>query len=884
MKKYFTHFILFSFVAFVSFFEAGCSRKKDVFTSRAFHETTSHYNGYFNAQELIKETISEIELSFKDDYSAILPIYKIGGEVEAKGMYPQMDKAILKCSTVIDRHSMRIEKKEKNDWIDDNYLTIGQAHFYKQSYKDAEEVFTYIAKTYKKSDIRYDATLWLARTYISEENYSRAKSVLEFLAEEKKLPKRIPAQLHIELADLNIKQGLWADAVAELQSAILFEKDKKIRTRLTFILAQVYQKQNKAQDAINTYAKVVSMNPDYEMSFYSQINQALAYNRKLDSKVIKSTLMKMLRDEKNKDYRDQIYFALADVEIKQGEEELAIEHLLSSVESSTVNTKQKALSFLKLGDIYFETRNYKNAKNYYDSTAKYIPEDYPDFLAIKAKAESLNELVIHLDIIDLEDSLQLLSQLPQKEKEKKILAMMVKMEAEQERKKLEEEAARALIENTVPVVKNEVSGAGSNWYFYNTTTTSFGFTEFKKKWGSRKLEDNWRRKNKAQSASFGDLAEEESDGTQDSTTARAKAGTSKTLENYLAELPNSDKAINTSTNKIIKALYYAGLVYKERLYDEDNAIESFRRIVDEYDTATYAMTATYQLYRIYLKKEQGSTFFGESTKDNSAYYKNIILTKYPASEFAKLINDPEYASKESGKLAKEKEGYEITYTNYRQRMYTDALVACNSVIADQPTNAFLPKYYFVKALVIQEQRDAANYEKTLREIVAKYPLTEEGKKAKELLDAYNKAKPKVETEQGESYTDSSATTTASAFEYKEDSEHFFGFIFPNGEGNVNDIKGTIANFNTEYYSTNNLKITNSFINKDNQIVLIRSFPDKQKAMDFYTSFIINETILLKINEAGYDSFIISTKNFSTLFKSKDLDGYFTFFNENYFNE
>jgi tetratricopeptide (TPR) repeat protein len=859
-----------------------------VFTSRAFHETTAHYNGYFNARELIKETIEGVELAFKDDYSDILPIYKIGGETEAKGMYPAMDKAILKCSTVIDRHSMKIEKKEKNDWIDDNYMTIGQAHFYKQAFKDAEEVFTYVAKTYKKAEIRYDASVWLARTYIAIENYSKAKSVLEFLAEEKKLPKHIPSEIHIQLADLNIKQGQWADAVAELQSAIAFEKDKKLRARLTFILAQVYQKQNKAQDAINAYAKVVKMNPDYEMSFYAQINQALAYNRKLDSKAIKSTLTKMLRDEKNKDFRDQIYYALADVEIKQGEEELGIEHLIASVKASTTNTKQKALSFLKLGDIYFETRDYKNAKNYYDSTAKYIPEDYPEYLAIKGKAESLTELVLHLDIIELEDSLQALALLPEKDKEKKILSMIAKMEAEQERKKLEEEAARALIQNAAPVANNnQVSGAGSNWYFYNSTTIGFGFTEFKKKWGVRTLEDNWRRKNKAQNADFANTSEDENTDAADGTTASTNNKKEKTLADYLAELPTGNKAIEASTNRIIKALYNAGLVYKERLYDEDNSIEAFRRIVDEYDTSSYAITATYQLYRIYLKKEQGSTFFGESTKDNSAFYKNIILTKYPTSEFAKLINDPDYATKESGKLFIEKEGYETTYSNYRQRMYADVLIACNSVIADQPFNTFLPKYYFVKALVVQEQRDAVNYEKTLKDIVDKYPETEEGKRAKELLDAFNKAKPKLtseEAETGEGETESIVTPTPSAFEYTEASEHFFGFIFPTGSGNINDIKGTIANFNTEFYSANNLKITNSFINKDNQIVLVRSFPDKQKTMDYYTSFIINETILKEINESGFDSFIISTKNFSTLFKNKDLDGYFMFFNDNYFND
>lgn len=898
LKVNYTYRLFLFAVICLSLSISGCSKKKAGFTNKLYHHTTSHYNGYFNAREIMSATITSVNDNYEDDYLELIPVFRIPTEEGSKALYPEMDKVIDKCSVVIDRHSMEIKKKEHNKWIDENFILIGKANYYKRQFGIAIEMFDYVAKKYKDQEGRFEASLWLARSHIELGEYAKASTILNIVNEDKSKdkPKYFVAEWETITADMLLRQERYADAINHLKIAADAHPDKDMRARLTYIIAQTYQKLNRSQDAIDYYVEVVKMRPEYEMEFYAKISQAMAFNRKLDSSKIKAMLLAMAGDEKNIEYYDQVYYALAEIELEEQNDPKAIEYLITSTEKSISNNKQKGKSFLRLADLYFTDRDYRLAKDYYDSTATFLPEDYPNYETIKAKGESLEELVANIIIVEREDSLLAMANMDQKDREKKILKMIASIEAEEEAERRREAEALAAIQAGAGgsgKKGNSNAGSGKNWYFYNTSTLSAGFSEFKRQWGNRKLEDNWRRSNK--SSRMEDFA----DGSSDSLNLgglAANASKAKSLEEYLADIPLSDSAQTASNEKIVQALYNIGLIYKEQLSDDDNAIESFLRITSDFPESEENLNALYQLYRIYLTKEESGSFTGTGYKDNSNYYKDYILSDYPTSVFAELIKNPDYIADKDKKYMEEKSAYENTYTQYNRRQYSDVLIASNTVINDEPENNFLPKYYMIKALSISALNDAGSYENILKEIIAKFPNTEEGDKATEMLQILNKAKaemnrnealsqkmldPDADEPVSNEIDAPPASSNTSMYSVEDDGEHFFALIFPKTEADATTLKETISDFNTEYYRNADLRITNSFIDKDHQIIIVRSFPDKAGAMDYFESFNVNNTILKSINDMGFQKFTITTKNFTSLFRNKNADVYQEFFNQNY---
>ncbi len=894
MKKWRSYKAILSILV-LALVAVACSKEKSGFTNRMYHNTTSHYNWYFNANEIMRLTELELWTNKQDNYHEILPIYIIPDDEGQKNLTPSMDEIIEKCSTIIDRHSMEIKRTEHNKWIDETFFLMGKANYYKGKFATAQEMFSYVSKKYKDQETRHYAALWSARTYIEEQRYGKAATTLTTAEKSKATdkPKDFDAQLETVYADLYLRQERYEEALIHLDNAARMTKDKDMKARLTFIYAQVNQHLNKSKDAVEGFAKVVKLRPDYEMEFYARINQALSYDRKLDASQIKKMLWDMAKDDKNVDYYDQIYYALAEIELADQNIEEGINLLQTSAAKSINNPRQKGRTYLRLAEIYFVEREYVLAKNYYDSTATFLPEDYPDYHIILATGASLNELVTNIQIVEYNDSVISLATMDEKERDKKLLKMIAQLEEEEDAKRQAELDALERMQNAPPSRKGSGSD-GRTWYFYNTSTLSSGYQEFQRKWGSRKLEDNWRRSTR------NEFVENSLEMGADSDSLMANLGQQesnvKSLDEYLSELPTSDSALTSAHNEIIAALYAIGTIYAEKLKDDDNAIESFLRITNEYDTSATALPAYYQLYRIYVQKEEKGGFVGTGFKDNSDYYKNVILADYPDSEFAKLILDPTYVTAKNQRYEEEKEKYEQTYKKFNRRQYSDVLVTCNNIINEEPDNNFLAKYYLIKALTIGAQRSADAYEDILREIIAKFRGTPEADKAAELLGELNSAKARLargETPQDDDDApadpagDDPAAGAApsdvdfSMFKEDDDSEHFFALVFAKTEDDATSLKNTISDFNTEYFRSENLRITNSFIDKDHQIIIVRSFANKEEALRYYNSFYTDSGLLKEINRKNHDKFVITTKNFTVLFRNKNTDVYKAFFDAKY---
>lgn len=859
----------------VALFAVGCSQERDAFLNRTFHRLTARDNGWFNANEKLKEVVTGIEDGHLDNYDEVLPLFIYGTEEQARSATPDLEKCIDKCSLVIDRHSMNIEGREKNTWIDDSWFVIAKSHFYKRNYYEAERGFTYVSRRFKGEDRQLESLVWLARTAIQLEQYGKAQSALDEIRNQKVLPKHFDhGELEAVQAELDLKRGKVDDAIVHLEAAIPNAESKRERVRWAFVLAQLYQVKGMEEKAIKQFAMVSRMSPPYEMAFHTQIFQALAFN-KGNSREIRKRLNRMLRDDKHIDHFDMLHYALADLDLKERKDSMAIVHLMTSARVSTTDTKQKAKTFLRLADLYFDDRAYADAQKYYDSTKTILAEDHLRHGEVSTRARVLGELVEQLAIIALEDSLQALSKLDGKELDRKIRGLIEDRERAEKEKLLAEEEARAAAENAPPEAgRTPPAGGGGTrggWYFYDPQQIGRGLANFRKKWGTRPLEDDWRRKDKSGSA-LAEVEEEEEEEGEEKEEKDKKEDEWKDPSFYLKDIPKDDAALEASNSRICAALYTSGVIYKEQLRDPDNAIESFEVLNGRFEECRYTPESYYQLYRIYLEKEQTTNYFAPDGM-GSSYYANIILERWPDSEFARLVRDPNILQADEVRRKQEEEAYREVYDRYRQYMYGSVILSCNGVIENEPRNHFLAKYHLLKALAIGGQRDQGGLRAALNEVKTLFAGTDEERAATAMLEA-------LDSTSGEPAAQPSGNAQTTAYTM-DAGPHFYVVIVPNKGTDMTSMKTRVSTFNQRYFAATPVELTSSFLDAGQQVMLMSGFPTKDLALEYHTLFNSGNEDLVGINDQAYPAFPITTANYAQLYKTKDVDGYMVFFTEHY---
>ena len=327
----------------------SCSTEKDAALNVGYHNMTARYNGYFNAGEIIDQSIESYRNGIKDDYSDLLELQVFPKEEDVTSIFPDMDLAIEKCSKVIYRHSMPdpkvvTNKEEENcRWIDDNWFLIGKSYFLKREFDQAEEKFNYIKSEYENESSMYAAEIWLAKIYIQQGDFSKARlellkvknqiedydsnksSILDFFKKdgsggkkkskyqrkrerrEKKrdkansdeIPKfsdRLKVDYEVTMADLLIKEEDYKGAAEHLLKAADLTKNRKERARYHYILGQLYQKMENPRVAEGYFEKVIKSNAIYEMRFYAKINKILSTTS--GGAELREDLSKMLKDAK----------------------------------------------------------------------------------------------------------------------------------------------------------------------------------------------------------------------------------------------------------------------------------------------------------------------------------------------------------------------------------------------------------------------------------------------------------------------------------------------------------------------------------------------------------------------------------------------------------
>ena len=887
-----------------------CSTEKNTPVRRSYHNLTSYYNILFNGQESFQEGLKKYKEGYKFDFTRTLPLFIYGNEELSSNIKPQMERAIEKATKLVKLHSItakpekledkrKLTKEEKkyynksefNRFVDDSYLLMGKAYFWEMEYQTASKILEYAVNEFQDETIKLKNQIWLARSYIELNKFREAQEVLKDIENADTLPQNVKAEFNATYADFFIKQEQPAKAIPYLKRAIQNLKDKDIKVRYQFILAQLWENENQPQKAFGLFGDIIEANPDYRIEFNAKLKRAWLHKvaDKEEGKSIKQELEEMLNDNKNEDYLDRIYYALGKISLEENNMSEAIKNFKNSATESETNDNQKGLSFLELADIYFEQKKYEQAQAYYDSSVTSLEADYPGYTKLYTKTQYLTKLVQNLNTIQYQDSLLQVAKLPKEEREA-LINKLIKEHQEAQRKKEQEERMRR--RNQAMRAQNQQrmnrNRTGGGWYFYSQTAKDRGMAAFERKWGARELEDNWRLSNKKGGEFEG--FEEEREG--EAEVKDSKEQYNKTNRKYYTQdIPFSDSARKASHNKIKEGYFNVGLVYMNDLENREKAIDAFNKLNQKYPNNSYELPSYYYIYKMY--KEDGNN-------SKAQQYKQKIMAEYPESNYAKVISDPDYFKKLEEEQNVLEEKYSMVLEKFKNGMFYSVINDCNSLIQKHEDEKYLSKLAYLKAMSVGRTQDIVSFRKALKNVTENYPDTDVAESANNTLNflekteleqissyfAKNKKKQDIQKEAEKQSVDqkeeeiqpSIEEEEKSPYRYREDDSYYFVIIASTENVDIDKFKFDLINFNLDYYLQKDYTTSSQSFNEHNTIVSVKRFKDLETVRDYYDVLSKREErVFSDINEKHYEYFYVSVKNYSTLLEKKSIIEYIKFF-------
>jgi tetratricopeptide (TPR) repeat protein len=860
---------------------SSCSTKKNTFTRRAYHNLTAHYNGWWNGNESLKEGIDRLDNSITDDYSKTLFVFNYGTETQASSISSDMDRAIEKGSITALRHSMWFKNREHCKWIDDSYMLIGKANFLKQEYTSARQSFNFVLSRFYYNKVKDDAQLWLAKTFIESGNFQKAETLLDELSllfDDEQTP-FVRNNLDLVYADLFLKSKQSEKAKPHLERALELPIKRKIIARVSYILAQRHQKENETGKASTYYQKVIKLNTDYRMAFNAKINMAFLYTHNAnDGDDLRKNLAKMLKDSKNKNYLDQIYYAIADIDLKDGDSLSAIQNLRAAVKSSAENQNQKALAALKVAELLFEKGRFTLATNYYDTALQQLPTTYENYDQVSKEASIFNNLSKELSVVQQQDSLLLLGQRPDSELNALAdsLASLVRDKEAEER---DEEFAKQQSIAMGNQMRSSPGGmgmplGGGQWYFYNPQARSMGYTEFIAKWGNRALVDNWRLSNK-QAVNTNDFTLNEDEELDENATDSIDGGSEadpRSRNYYLKDIPRTEEQITTANKQIADALYQAGFIYKEDLKKNERAKQVFEDYTRRTDSHPQQLQVYFQLYQLYDENTQ---------KEQKNKYKNLIITNYPDTDYAILVQDPNYYVEMEKKQNYFNDQYKRTYQAFEKGQYLLSLHHANQALSKAEEHPLKANFLYIKALSSAQTSVVDSLYANLEDLVNHYPNAEITPQAKDILERRGKALEPLNTiaEATDVSQDELLKEALALYTVNAEDKQFVLIILDSEKINVNAIQVRIQDFNKK--QTSNLSLTSYPFVDQEYIISIGEFKNQEEAMRYYMSFTSDSYVFPDVLRNDSKTFVISAENYSRFFNDKNIEKYESFFKEKY---
>ena len=723
---------------------SSCSTRKDTIVSRNWHSLNTKFNVLFNGKEAFKEGIDGINESYKDDWFEQLPIEPIKFARE-KIEIPKFNNSIgagfgdakdeeKKASTpfgiaeekavkAIQKHGMNIAGEERNSQIDDAYLLLGKARYYDQRFIPAIESFNYVISNYPFANLINETKIWRAKTNIRLDNEEFAIETLNLLLKvkdtlEPELPEDIKEQGYTALAMAYVKMDSIQKAKKFLIKATETLTNKDQGARNLFVLGQIYSSENKKDSASVIFKKIINFGKAPE-KYKMHANIELAKNTTSDSTsvVILNKMQKLVKDRDNRKYLDELYYQIGLLHEKNDSTGLATAYYNKSLRTDSDNIKQKTFTFEKLGNINFKNSKYQLASSYYDSIINIAADTLNlRIRRIKRKHRNLASLINFEETVTRTDSILRIASLSKEEQEtyfQKYIDNLKKKDEEVAQLKLNQQAFGASFAGNS--LKSNKKG---KWYFYNSQSLGFGKNEFKKIWGNRQLEDDWRWSSKIS------INSKEKD-----TLKINQISLRYDLASYLKTIPTDKNKIDTLILNRNQALYELGLIYKEQFKNTKLAIERLERVASLDPKKELILPINWHLYQVY--KDVGD-------QKKSDKHQNIILTKYTNTIFAKTIRNPNKKIEEEISVDEIENVYKEIYYLYKDNKYQETVAKVVDILPSIENSKLIAKFELLRAYAIGKYTDKKTYKFALEAIVIKYGNTAEGKQAKKIIEQLSK--------------------------------------------------------------------------------------------------------------------------------------------------
>lgn len=775
---------------------------------RFIHNTITHYNYYYNANNKLEQVIARAKGQNKDDYARLLPFYNYSLDGTA-AQKKELDSVIYKCTAGILIHDTR------NDWIDNLYLLIGKAFYFRKDFDSAYITFqflnyafapkekdgydkpiasnanadeggnSFIASTKEKRNLaqkifslppsRNESLVWQVRTYLAKNKFQEAAALIAVLKHDPQFPPRLGPQLEEVQALWFYKQSIYDSAAFHLERALPVASGNEEQARWEYLIAQLYERAGNSFEAKTFYERTIRRTYDPVLEVYARLN-AIRENKNKEEDFIQKNidaLVKMARKDRYESYRDIIYYTAAQIELERNNKPGAEAFLLQCIRSAAAGgfSSQKNKAFLQLANLNYEEKKYKAAKNYYDSVNTVDPS-LGDISWLASRKTALHNIVSKLLIIERQDSLQRIAAMPPAERDayvKKLLKALRKQQGLREEDQLNQPNASFNINNKTAAPDLFSAGTGSaDWYFYNSSLKSKGFSDFKTKWGDRPNIDNWQLSSLVNQQKLNRQGERGLPAYLNDSKTAATAPAEISFKSLLENLPLTPEKMKKSSDSIEKALFALGKIYQEGLPDYGSAINAYESLLEKIPNTPLREETLLNLYYCYKKT-------GDDTNANRIL--KLLKQKYPDGQFTAIAINPDSAKQAASSFrANATREYEKIYTSFIEGRFNEALAEKRTADSLYGDKYWTPQLLYIESVYLIRTRQDIQAKIVLNNIQTKYPKDPMAAKAATLLDVLGRRKQiedyltnlKIERVKDDS-TDSSASQPIATQKPKEDS-------------------------------------------------------------------------------------------------------------------
>lgn len=907
---------------------SACSLKKNTAASRNYTAFITRYNIYFNGDTHYKETLAEMERAYEDDYSQMVLMHPVEAKSDPKAPQPtgNFDRSIEKAQKAIQLRSIKkrpakksgkandpaykawMKREEYNPFLHNAWLMMGRGQYYNGDFLGAASTFFYISKHFKwLPNTVTEASLWQARSYCGLDWLFEAETILNRIKPEELTNKTLKGLYNHTYADWCIRSKEYEKSIPYLKEAIHYAKGSQ-KTRLNFLLGQVYARLGRKTEAYEAFKKAGSASSaSYRTKFNARIKQSEVYTGENIEPEVKA-LKRMTRYDRNAEYLDQVYYAIGNLYLSRGDTLKAIDNYKLAAEKSKRNGIDKAISQITLGQLYYTRHDYDLAQPCFAEALPLLPEDYPDYAMLKRRSDVLDELAVYAQNVSLQDSLLRLSAMSEEDRMNvinKIIDDLKKKEKEEaeaaaREEYLAEQAAKGNAINSNNAPKTFTLNTDDSWYFYNTATRNAGKTDFQKRWGNRKLEDDWRRRNKSsfdmnefnsndedadddEAKDAGEEGEETSPETQEEKEAKEHENDPHFPEYYLKQIPATDEERMVSNDVIQEGLYNMGVILKDKLEDFPAAVSEFGRLLTRYPDNVYRLDTYYNLYLMYMR--QGNTADAER-------YRQLIINDFPDSKYGQAMRDPRYLDNLKAMDSQQEGMYERAYEAYLANRNDQVHNAYNEMVAKFPMSKLMPKFMFLHALAYVTEKKPEEFQSTLKSLLELYPETD----ITPLASSYLKQMARGRQLQSSGSNmrgmlwdlrltnDSTLTGDPDApaqFELNPDNEQYLVLLFPTDSVSSNQLLFDIARHNFTSFVVKDFDLEQMNFGRLG-LLIIKGFTNMNE-LNHYRKVMADDAKVQIPRQVR--PVIISAKNFETLIKEgRSFEEYFRYLEEQNYRE